>query len=53
MVKIAEAARLHDRRVASDTTSRDSNLDLIRDMDAWLAAHGIASRVRHAGALAV
>ncbi|SDB60765.1 acetylornithine deacetylase [Belnapia rosea] len=45
MAQLSEALGLLDRLVGFDTTSRNSNLDLIRDVEAWLAAHGVASRV--------
>ena len=45
MGQLGAAVALLDRLVSFDTTSRDSNLDLIRDVEAWLSAHGIASRV--------
>lgn len=45
MTQLSEALGLLDRLVGFDTTSRNSNLDLIRDVESWLAAHGIASRV--------
>lgn len=45
MADIGEAVGLLGRLVAFDTTSRNSNLDLMRDVESWLAAHGIASRI--------
>ncbi len=45
MARFEEAAGLLARLVAFDTTSRNSNLDIIRFAEAALAAHGIASRV--------
>ncbi len=45
MAQLSEALGLLDRLVGFDTTSRNSNLDLIRDVESWLAAHGVASRV--------
>lgn len=40
-----EAIALLQRLVAFDTTSRDSNLPLIRWVESWLAARGVESRV--------
>ncbi|MBL6457088.1 acetylornithine deacetylase [Belnapia sp. T6] len=45
MAELGEALGLLESLVGFDTTSRESNLDLIRAVEAWLAAHGIASRV--------
>ena len=42
---IEAAVMLLERLVSFDTTSRDSNLPLIRWVEAWLAAHGVESRV--------
>ena len=46
MAQLEDAVGLLARLVAFDTTSRNSNLDLIRCIEAALAAHGIASEVR-------
>ena len=46
MAELEEAVGLLARLVAFDTTSRNSNLDLIRCIEAALATHGIASEVR-------
>lgn len=40
-----EAITLLERLVSFDTTSRNSNLPLIRWAESWLAAHGVESRV--------
>ncbi|MCB4820880.1 acetylornithine deacetylase [Roseicella aerolata] len=40
-----EAVTLLERLVSFDTTSRNSNLPLIRWVEAWLAARGVESRV--------
>ncbi|MDB5374743.1 MAG: acetylornithine deacetylase [Belnapia sp.] len=45
MADIGEAVGLLGRLVGFDTTSRNSNLDLMRDVESWLAARGIASRI--------
>jgi acetylornithine deacetylase len=45
MVEIGEALGLLDRLVAFDTTSRNSNLDLMQDVQSWLAARGVESRI--------
>jgi acetylornithine deacetylase len=45
MQEFEEAVALLGRLVSFDTTSRESNLDLIRDVEAWLAARGVESRV--------
>src|SRR4051794_41870893 len=42
---VEEAVTLLERLVSFDTTSRRSNLPLIRWVEAWLAAHGVESRV--------
>lgn len=42
---IEAAVTLLERLVAFDTTSRTSNLPLIRWVEAWLAAQGVESRV--------
>ena len=46
MVQLEKAVALLARLVAFDTTSRNSNLELIRFVEAELAAHGIGCRVR-------
>lgn len=47
MDNFQEALRLLGGLVAFDTTSRNSNLDLIRYAEAHLAAHGIGCALRH------
>jgi len=42
---VEEAVTLLRQLVSFDTTSRNSNLPLIRWVEAWLAAHGVESRV--------
>jgi acetylornithine deacetylase len=46
MAELEDAVRLLARLVAFDTTSRNSNRDLIRWAEAELAAHGIVSVLR-------
>lgn len=45
-----EAVAVLERLVSFDTTSRNSNLDLIRWVEAWLAARGVGCRVMADGA---
>lgn len=45
MLEMEETVGVLERLVAFDTTSRNSNLPLIRWVAAWLEVHGIASRV--------
>ena len=45
MTQIDAAVQMLERLVSFDTTSRNSNLALIQDVQSWLAGHGIESRV--------
>ena len=46
MAELDDAVGLLARLVAFDTTSRNSNLELIRCIETMLAAHGIACQVQ-------